>query len=166
MNDIKLLTGVYRAIVKDANDPKKLGRLKVDIQTNFGHKTNWVWPMHPSSINPASPEVNQGVWVFFNGSDPEHPVWFGAWGKHIGKSKKVHIKPLKNSVSITGYTTIKLNSMPDGTKELDLVDSLVAMAAMLKDHETRIASIESQLTTLHSTLATRTSPSHTHGSNG
>lgn len=166
MSDIKLLTGVYRAIVKDSNDPKKLGRLKVDIQTNFGHKTNWVYPMHPSSMNPASPEKNQGVWVFFNGADPEHPVWFGAWGKHVGKSKKVHIKPLNNSVSVSGYTTIKLNSMPDGTKELDLVDTLIAMAAMLKDHGTRLTSIESQLTTLHSTLATRTSPSHTHGSNG
>jgi len=166
MSDIKLLTGVYRAIVKDSNDPKKLGRLKVDIQTNFGHKTNWVYPMHPSSMNPASPEKNQGVWVFFNGADPEHPVWFGAWGKHVGKSKKVHIKPLNNSVSVSGYTTIKLNSMPDGTKELDLVDTLIAMAVMLKDHGTRLTSIESQLTTLHSTLATRTSPSHTHGSNG
>jgi hypothetical protein len=144
MSDIKLLTGVYRAIVKEANDPKKLGRLKVDIQTNFGNKTNWVWPMHPSSINPASPDVNQGVWVFFNGSDPEHPVWFGAWGKHKGKSKKIHIKTLNNTVSITGLTTIKLNSMPDGTKEVDLIDSLVAMATMLKNHETRIAALETK----------------------
>jgi hypothetical protein len=147
MGEIALLTGVYRAIVKETNDPKKQGRLKVDIQTNQGHTTNWVWPMHPSSINPASPEINQGVWVFFNGADPEHPVWFGAFGKHIGKSKKVHIKPLANSVSLVGYTTIKLNSMPDGTKELDLVDTLIEMAAMLKDHETRITTLEAQILT-------------------
>jgi hypothetical protein len=147
MGEIALLTGVYRAIVKETNDPKKQGRLKVDIQTNHGHTTNWVWPMHPSSINPASPEINQGVWVFFNGADPEHPVWFGAFGKHIGKSKKVHIKPLANNVSLVGYTTIKLNSMPDGTKELDLVDTLIEMAAMLKDHETRITTLEAQILT-------------------
>ncbi|CAB4166935.1 hypothetical protein UFOVP964_34 [uncultured Caudovirales phage] len=162
----KILPGVYRAVVKDSNDPQRQGKIKVEIQTNQGHTTNWVWPMHPSSITPESPEKNQGVWVFFNGADPDHPVWFGAFGKHIGNSKKVYIKPLANSVDVSSYTTIKLNTMPDGTIELDLVDSLVAMATMLKDHETRITSIESQLVTLHSTLGTRTAPSHTHGSNG
>lgn len=155
MSEIKLLPGVYRATVKDSTDPKKQGRLKVDIQTNQGHTTNWVWPMHPSSINPASPEVSQGVWVLFNGADPEHPVWFGAFGKHIGKSKKVHIKPLENSVSVSAYPTVILNSMPDGTKELDLVDTLVAMAAMLKDHETRISTLESQ-------IVNKADISHTH----
>jgi hypothetical protein len=155
MEEIKLLTGVYRAIVKETNDPKKQGRLKVDIQTNQGYTTNWVWPMHPSSINPASPDLNQGVWVFFNGADPEHPVWFGAFGKHLGESKKIHIKPLANNISVSGYTTIKLNSMPDGTTELDLVDTLVAMATMLKDHETRITTLEAQ-------MLTKASISHTH----
>ena len=81
--------------------------------------------------------------------------------------KKILIKPLLDSVSLTGLTSyITLVTKTDGTKEVDLTATFLAMAQKLKDHETRITSLESQLTTLHNTLGTRTAPSHTHGSNG
>lgn len=172
---IKTLNGVYRATVFDNKDPKNQNRIKVVLQffntpnnaTQKPLSTDWIDCLTPANITTPAPAVGQGVWIMFQAGDPSHPVWVGEFGKHQDKSKKISIKPLLNSVSLTGITTyLIVATQPDGTQEVDLVASLVAMASKLKDHETRIASIESQLTTLHTTLATRTSPSHTHGSNG
>jgi hypothetical protein len=160
--------GIYRGIVKDNRDPLKQRRLKVLIpQINETEVSNWVDPIEPSSISTDVPVIGQGVWIFYEGANPSYPVWTGAFGKNQGKNKKVFIKPLVNTVSLTGLTPyLKTNKNTDGTTELDLTDTLILMANKLKSYETRIASLESQLVTLHNTLATRTSPSHTHGSNG
>jgi hypothetical protein len=164
---IKRLHGLYRAVVVDNKDPNNLRRLKVQVQTTGPEVTDWVWPVTPSSVQTEPPTIGQGVWVSYIGGDPEYPVWMGVFGKNKSANKHIFIKPLANSVSLTGLTPyVKTNAMKDGTTELDLTDTVMLMANKLKTYETRIASLESQLTTLHNTLATRTSPSHTHGSNG
>jgi hypothetical protein len=168
MDPINRYYGVYRGVVKDNNDPQKQRRLKLSIpQTTGNETTEWVWPMEPSGISTDVPVIGQGVWITFIGGDPDYPVWSGAFGKNQGKNKKIFIKPLADSVSLTGLTLyLKTNKNNDGTTEVDLTDTLMLMANKLRTYETRIASLESQLVTLHNTLATRTSPSHTHGSNG
>lgn len=167
IDPIKRLHGFYRAVVIDNNDPNNLRRLKVQVQTTGPEVTDWIWPVTPSSVQTEPPAIGQGVWVSYIGGDPEYPVWMGAFGKNKSPNKQVFIKPLENKVSLTGLTPyVKTNTMKDGTIELDLTDTLMLMANKLKTYETRIASLESQLTTLHSNLGTRTAPSHTHGSNG
>lgn len=167
MDPIKRLHGVYRGVVKDNKDPQNQRRLQIQVQTTGTEVTDWAWPMEPSSIHTDVPVIGQGVWVFYIGGDPEYPVWSGSFGKNQGSNKQIFIKPLDNKVSLTGLTPyLKTVSMGDGTTEVDLTDTLILMANKLKTYETRIASLESQLTTLHTTLATRTSPTHTHGSNG
>jgi hypothetical protein len=161
MDPVKRHYGIFRGVVKDNKDPQKQRRIKISVpQTTGTEITEWAWPVEPSSIHTDLPVVGQGVWVQYIGGDPDYPVWLGAFGKNQGKNKQVFIKPLDNVVSLTGLTPyLIVVPQPDGTQELDLVASLLAMANKLK-------SIESQLATLHSTLATRTRPSHTHGSNG
>ena len=160
-------SGVYRATVVKNKDPKKQRRLQVQIATSVGHTTEWVWPMEPANISTEVPEVGQGVWVHFQHGDHEYPVWFGAFGKHKGKSKRLYVKPLADSVSISGLTAyIKTVKQADGTTEIDLMSTLVAMANVLKNHETRITALETSLNSLKSTLGTRTSTSHTHSSSG
>jgi hypothetical protein len=168
MDPVKRYYGLYRGIVKDNKDPQKQRRLKLSVpQTTGTETTEWSWPVEPSSVSTDVPNIGQGVWVTFIGGDPDYPVWSGSFGKNQGKNKKIFIKPLADSVSLTGLTPyLKTNKMNDGTTEVDLTDTLMLMANKLKAYETRIASLESQLTTLRSTLGTRTSPSHTHGSNG
>ena len=167
MKGSQQFSGVYRATVVNNRDPKKQRRLQVELSTSVGHFTDWVWPMEPANVSTEVPDIGQGVWVHFQAGDHEYPAWFGAFGKHKGKSKRLYVKALPDSVSISTLTSyVKTIKQSDGTTEIDLMSTLIAIANALKDHETRIASIESQLTTLHSTLATRTSPSHTHGSNG
>lgn len=143
MQNIKTLHGFYRAVVFDNRDPLNQSRIKVKVQTSPGEITDWVWPMQPSNIATPAPSIGQGVWVSFIGGDPEYPIWFGEFGTHQDKSKKVLIKPLSDSVSLTGLTSyLVLATQPDGTQEVDLVASLVAMASKLKDHETRIHTLE------------------------
>ncbi|NBR22850.1 MAG: hypothetical protein EBU08_03515 [Micrococcales bacterium] len=167
MDSIKRLYGVYRGVVQDNSDPQTQRRLKVQVQTTGIEVTDWAWPMEPSSIHTEVPVVGQGVWVSYVGGDPEYPVWSGSFGKNQGKNKQIFIKPLADTVSLTGLTPyLQTIKKTDGTIEVDLTDTLMLMANKLKAYETRIASLESQLVTLHNTLATRTTASHTHGSNG
>jgi hypothetical protein len=167
-NPMNLYYGVYRGIVKDVKDPQNQRRVKVSVTQLTGNEvTDWAWPMEPSNISTDVPTVGQGVWVKFIGGDLGYPIWFGSYGKNQGKNKKIFIKPLADSISLVGLTPyLKTNKNTDGTTEVDLTDTLILMVNKLKSYETRIASLESQLLTLHNTLATRTSPSHTHGSNG
>jgi hypothetical protein len=167
MDNIKTLHGFYRGVVTNNKDPLNQNRLQLQIQTSPGEVTSWAWSMEPANIHTPAPAIGQGVWVHFIAGDPEFPVWFGQFGTHQAKSKKLLVAPLANTVSLTGLTPyLKIVTQKDGTQEVDLMATLVAVAAKLVDHETRIHSLETQLTTLHNTLATRTSPSHTHGING
>lgn len=160
-------SGVYRAVVVNNKDPKKQRRLQVELSTSVGHSTEWVWPMEPANVSTEVPDIGQGVWVHFQAADHEYPVWFGAFGKHKGKSKRLYVKALPDSVNISPVTAyLKTVKQQDGTTEIDLMSTLVAMANTLKNHETRITSLESDLSALHSTLASRSAPNHTHNSSG
>jgi hypothetical protein len=163
----QVFAGVYRATVTNNKDPKKQRRLQVELTTSVGHFTDWVWPIEPANISTEVPDIGQGVWVHFQAGDHEYPTWSGSFGKHRGKSKRLYVKALPDSVNISALTAyVKTVKQADGTTEIDLMSTVIAMANALKDHETRITSLESQLTTVKSTLGTRTAPSHTHGSNG
>lgn len=143
MDEVKRFPGVYRGVVKDNKDPQNQRRLKLQVQTTGSELTDWAWPIEAAGLNVSVPEVGQGVWVSYAGGDPEYPIWHGKFGKHQGKSKPVKINPLQDSVSLTGLTSyLIINTLADGTKEVDLVASLVAMANKLKDHETRIHTLE------------------------
>ena len=143
MDGVRLLHGFYRAVVKDNRDPDNLRRLRLQVQTTGTEITDWAWPVEPAGTHVNVPEIGQGVWVSYIGGDPEYPIWHGQFGKHQGKSKPISMKPLKDTVSLTGITTyLVVNTLKDGTKEVDLVASLVAMANKLKDHETRIHALE------------------------
>jgi hypothetical protein len=51
-----------------------------------------------------------------------------------------------NSVSLSGLTPyLIIASEPDGTQVIDLTQTLLTMAKKLLDHETRITSLESQM---------------------
>jgi Type VI secretion system/phage-baseplate injector OB domain len=139
----QVFPGVYRATVTNNKDPKKQRRLQVELTTSVGHSTEWIWPMEPANISTEVPDIGQGVWVHFQAGDHEYPVWFGVFGKHKGKSKRLYVKALLNSVNISNLTSyIKTKKQPDGTTEIDLMDTLIAMANKLKDHETRIVTLE------------------------
>jgi uncharacterized protein involved in type VI secretion and phage assembly len=80
--------GIYRAIVKDNNDPEKRLRLKVLIPS-----------LHPSNVSVSAlpwadccsgvagpsrcatmrPKIGDVVYVMFEMGDKHYPVWIGSW---------------------------------------------------------------------------------------
>ena len=136
--------GVYRGVVKDNKDPQNQRRLKISItQTTGIEVTEWTWPVEPSSISTDVPVVGQGVWVTYVGGDPEYPVWSGIFGKNQGKNKKIFIKPLDNKISLTGLSAhVVTVKQKDGTTEVDLTATLVALANKVKTLETKVATLE------------------------
>jgi hypothetical protein len=66
-----------RAIVVDARDPSKRGRIKVQIPTKTGKKaTDWIWPVVASGFS-VLPKPGEQVWVLYEGGDENYPVWLG-----------------------------------------------------------------------------------------
>jgi len=74
------ITGNWRAIVRDNLDPYKSGRVKIDI-IPLGLKNMWAEPacqvggsdVHGSYI---IPRVGDKVFVFFDGNNINHPIYF------------------------------------------------------------------------------------------
>lgn len=88
--------GVYRGVVVDNVDPKGLGRLRVMIPQVSGEAvTDWAWAVKPApatvtvnhpEFGPETapvvftpPAVKSGVFVMFEGGDPNFPVWIGVF---------------------------------------------------------------------------------------
>jgi len=151
----QVFPGVYRATVTNNKDPQKQRRLQVEITTSIGHSTEWIYPIEPANISTEVPEIGQGVWVHFQAGDHEYPTWSGSFGKHKGKSKRLYVKALPDSVNISAITAyVKTVTQPDGTTEIDLMNTVIAMANALKNHETRLTTAEGKITTLQGKVST------------
>ena len=148
MSDETLYLGMYRGIVVNNKDPEAQRRVMVNVPQLMaeGDKSGWAWPQETASVKVAVPEIGEGVWVSFEGGDPDYPVWIGTFGKHQ-KGKRVSIKVLSDTVSLTGLTPyFKTEKLKNGSTEVDLVATLLAMANTLKTYEERISSLETQIT--------------------
>lgn len=147
MDDNLQSLGFFRGVVQNNKDPLNQRRLQVLVPQSTGAEvTDWVWPVEPHGIHTAPPKVGQGVWISYISGDSEYPVWIGSFGKHQEASKPYLIEPLMNSVSLSGLTPyLIVTSEFDGTQVIDLTKTLLAMAKTLKDHEQRIATLESQM---------------------
>ncbi len=85
---IKNYPSIYRGIVEDNKDPKNLGRCKIRVPSVHGELTYpidilpWARPVVLSPIKKSRgsvnlPDVGDIVWVLFEGSDKDFPVYFG-----------------------------------------------------------------------------------------
>jgi hypothetical protein len=78
--------GKYRGSVVDNVDPLGTGRLLVSVPDVFGlFPTSWAMPCVPlgglQSGVFVRPPQQAGVWVEFEGGNPDHPIWTGFfWG--------------------------------------------------------------------------------------
>jgi hypothetical protein len=159
--DSEKFFGHYRGVVVDNKDPDGHRRIKVKIpQLNDVDVTNYVWPKEVSSVRSEVPDIGDGVWIVFEGGDPSYPIWTGTFGKPT-KDKRVNIKVLRDTTSLSGIqnTHIITERTTNGTTEVDLVATLLAMANKIKTLETDLALVRT-------TLATRSSNQHTHTNNG
>lgn len=85
--------GKYRGIVKDVQDDRKLGRIKLIAPVVAGEELlGWAWPAPAqgggtNDGSPYPPGVGDYVWVEFEEGDPGRPIWSaGPWGMREGSN--------------------------------------------------------------------------------
>jgi uncharacterized protein involved in type VI secretion and phage assembly len=76
--------GKYRGTVVDTNDPRKQGRIKVQVPEILGDvDSGWALPCAPYAGDKTGvytvPSVGSGVWVEFEAGDVSRPIWVGCW---------------------------------------------------------------------------------------
>jgi len=77
---IRQIYGIFRAVVADVNDPKKLDRVRVRVPEILGGVvTDWVWPKVVAPGWSWKPRVNEPVWVQFENGDIDRPLYCGCW---------------------------------------------------------------------------------------
>jgi hypothetical protein len=91
--------GKYRGFVVSTEDPKHLGRIRLQVPSVLGPDvvTGWAMPCVPYGGQKNQgfltiPEVGAGVWVEFEEGDLEFPVWVGTfWSEPGGNSEIPHL---------------------------------------------------------------------------
>ena len=76
--------GIYRGTVVNNIDPLQLGRIMVIVPDVGGvTPSSWAMPCVPLAGKQMGtfmvPQIGAGVWVQFEGGDPDMPVWVGGW---------------------------------------------------------------------------------------
>ena len=76
--------GKHRGLVLNNVDPEQRGRLLVQVPDVLGLGTSsWALPNVPMAGRQMGvytvPVVGAGVWVEFEGGDPDHPIWTGGF---------------------------------------------------------------------------------------
>lgn len=76
--------GIYRGKVYDNADPLGKSRVRLVVPQILGEfPTDWAWPVESPTVPTVTPQVGQGLWVFFEGGDPAFPIWAGQFGERI-----------------------------------------------------------------------------------
>jgi uncharacterized protein involved in type VI secretion and phage assembly len=76
--------GIYRGTVANNIDPMQLGRIMA-IVPDVGGVTplTWAMPCVPLAGKQMGmfmvPQIGAGVWLQFEGGEPDRPVWTGGW---------------------------------------------------------------------------------------
>jgi uncharacterized protein involved in type VI secretion and phage assembly len=77
--------GKYRATVHDNFDPNGLGRIRAIVPAVTGpdHPSSWALPCLPAAGSNMGlftvPQIGAGVWIEYEGGDPDYPIWVGGY---------------------------------------------------------------------------------------
>jgi len=76
--------GVYRGTVVNNIDPLQIGRIQATVPDVSGlTPTTWAMPCVPIAGKQMGafvvPQIGAGVFLQFEGGDPDRPVWVGGW---------------------------------------------------------------------------------------
>jgi uncharacterized protein involved in type VI secretion and phage assembly len=78
--------GIYRGTVVNNIDPNQIGRIQAICPDVGGlPPSTWALPCAPITGKQMGvfmvPQIGSGVWLQFEGGDPDHPIWLGGfWG--------------------------------------------------------------------------------------
>jgi hypothetical protein len=127
--------GKYKGFIRDNDDPEKRGRLRVFCPQIMGatdgpkNWLDWAEPCLPwlgglSSLDfgvPPIPAQNDkiavGVWIEFEGGNPDHPIWVGTFPYRtvtgFGKHNKIDDSVASSSPGGTIFAEAEAGNIPD-----------------------------------------------------
>jgi uncharacterized protein involved in type VI secretion and phage assembly len=116
--------GIYRGTVINNIDPMQMARINVTVPDVGGiTPSTWAMPCVPISGKQMGtfmmPQIGAGVWVQFEGGDPDYPVWTGGWWGNAAEVPALALAGLPASPSIvmqtTAQNTIVISDLPGPT---------------------------------------------------
>ncbi len=118
---VRRFFGKYRGTVLNNIDPMQLGRVQVIVPDVSGlPPTSWAMPCMPIAGKQSGvfvvPQVGAGVWVEFEGGDPDKPIWVGGYWGIAAEVPALALAGVPGSPNIllqtTGQTTLLLSDLP------------------------------------------------------
>jgi uncharacterized protein involved in type VI secretion and phage assembly len=145
--------GKYRGLVRDVDDPLKIGRITAAVPEVFGEdESPWALPAVPFAGKSHGlvllPEVDDGVWIEFEAGDISRPIWTGCWwaSDELDDVSKTKTRAL---VTTNGHKLV----LDDDQDEIHLLHSKGAEITMTGDDITlTIGGSEIKLTKTEMTL--------------
>lgn len=113
--------GLYRATVVNNVDPMQMGRIQLTIPDVSGLiPSTWAMPCVPMAGRQSGvyvvPIIGSGVWVQFEGGDPDYPVWMGGWWGSAAEVPALALAGNPASPSIvlqtTGQNSVVISDVP------------------------------------------------------
>ena len=116
--------GKYRGMVLNNIDPEQRGRLLVQLPDVLGLLTSsWAMPCVPMAGPQMGtyfvPLIGSGVWVEFEGGNPDYPIWTGGFWGSAAEVPALALAGIPTSPNIvlqtTGQNTIVVSDLPGPT---------------------------------------------------
>lgn len=104
--------GVYRATVVDNVDPLQIGRIMAMVPdvSNLVPST-WAMPCIPFAGKQMGafmvPQIGSGVWIQYEGGDPDYPVWTGGWWGDVAEVPALALAGVPGDPNIVIQTTLQ-----------------------------------------------------------
>jgi hypothetical protein len=120
--------GKYRGMVSDNADPLALARIRADVPAVLGDvPTGWALPCLPYTGNGSGfhviPAVGSGVWIEFEGGDPDHPIWTGGWWGEGQVPTEATGKPTQPALKILRSEQGLIVALDDDNQTITLSDA-------------------------------------------
>jgi uncharacterized protein involved in type VI secretion and phage assembly len=133
--------GKYRGMVLNNIDPLMIGRLMVQVPDVLGLGTSsWAMPCVPVAGPQMGiyviPLIGSGVWVEFEGGDPDYPIWSGSFWGSTAEVPPLAFAGLPVSPNIviqtTGQNTIVVSDLPGPTGGI-MLKSMTGASIIVND---------------------------------
>jgi uncharacterized protein involved in type VI secretion and phage assembly len=104
--------GVYRGTVVNNIDPLQIGRITAIVPDVTGVvPSTWAMPCVPIAGKQMGtflvPQVGAGVWIQYEGGDPDNPIWFGGWWGSAAEVPALALAGVPGDPNIVIQTTLQ-----------------------------------------------------------
>ena len=98
MSNGKRFHGKYRGTVVNNLDPEQRGRIQAMVPAVSNVMlSNWAMPCVPMAGKEQGvfmvPQVGAGVWIKYEGGDPDKPIWVGGYWGSVAEVPKLALAP-------------------------------------------------------------------------